>query len=117
MGNSNPRVLTPEDALDIYERVCAGEKQSDIARDHVISQATVSGIKRGYHWNHVTGLPRSRPLTERQQRTLEIYSAYWEQKLPPAQIAATFGLTKTSVYNILKGRTGARLTGHPKGWS
>lgn len=111
MNNNN--ILTPEDALDIYQRAHAGEKQGDIARDHVISQATVSGIKRGLYWNEVTGHERVRPLTARQERIREIYAAYWEKKQPVPAIAARFGVSMTAVYYIRNGATGSKLTGHP----
>lgn len=113
MANNNAGVLTAEDALDIYTRAHSGEKQVDIAKDHVISQATVSGIKRGYYWNQVTGHERFRPLTTRQDRIRDIYAEYWDNKLPVPEIAARFGVSLTTVYDIRNGKTGAKLTGHP----
>lgn len=110
---ANNYVLTPEDVLDIYQRAQAGENQFDIARDHVISQATVSAIKRGYYWSHVTGHDRTRAYSPGQARVLGIYSAYWNEKAPVSEIAARFGVTRSAVYKIRNGRTGAKLTGHP----
>jgi hypothetical protein len=110
---NNHCILTPEDALDIYVRAHAGERQADIARDHVISQATVSGIKRGLYWNAVTGHERVRPLTANQDRIRDIYAEYWEKKQPVPVIAARFGVSLTAVYDIRSGATGAKLTGHP----
>ena len=110
---SNQRVLTPKDVLDIYDRAWAGEKQSSILKDHVVSQATVTGIKRGYYHNTITGHERTRPLSSNQERTLAIYSAYWVSKRPVPEIAAEFGLSLSSVYDIRNGKTGANLTGHP----
>lgn len=105
--------LTPEDVLDIYERCHEGERQATIASDYDISQATVSGIKLGQYWNRVTGLPRRRKLTDSQQRTVAIYSAYWEEKLPVKEIAARFDVSRGCVYDVRNGTTGADLTGHP----
>ena len=113
MGNNRIRILTAEDARDIYDRAHAGEKQVDIARDHVVSQGTVSGIKRGYYWNEVTGHERTRPLTARQDRIMDIYAEYWEKKQPVPVIAARFGVSLSTVYDIRNGMTGARFTGHP----
>ena len=110
---SNHHILSPEDALDIYTRARSGEKQKDIAKDHVISQATVSGIKCGYYWNEVTGHERTRPLSERQLRVLDIYSEYWDKKQPVPAIAERFGVSTTTVYDIRNGTIGAKLTGHP----
>lgn len=99
--------------MDIYRRCHSGEKQSAIAKDHVISQATVSGIKRGEYWNDITGEPRRRPLTPGQRRRLAIYDAYWVEKLPVKQIALRFGVCQSTVYDIRNGTTAARITGHP----
>lgn len=109
----NHSVLTPEDALVIYERAQAGERQSVIARDFVVSEATVSGIKCGYYWNDVTGHERVRPLTEMQKLTLAIYSAYWDEKLPVPAIAKRFGVSRGMVYDIRNGTTRPEITGHP----
>ena len=113
MASNNQSVLTPEDVLDIYNRAWAGEKQSSILKDHVISQGTVTGIKRGYYWNDVTGHERTRPLTPRQTRIKDIYAAYWVSKRPVPEIAEEFGVSLAAVYDIRNGRTGAKLTGHP----
>ena len=112
MGYNN-YVLTPEEALEIYKQAHAGVKQVDIAREFVVSQATVSGIKRGYYWTEVTGHERTRPMTARQDKVIEIYSAYWEEKRPVHEIAARFGVSLTTVYDIRRGRTGSKYTGHP----
>lgn len=110
---NNNCILTPEDVMDIYRRCHAGEKQVDIAKDHVISQATVSGIKRGEYWNDITGAPRVRKLTQGQLRRLAIYDAYWVEKLPVKEIAVRFGVSQSAVYDIRNGTTSARITGHP----
>jgi transcriptional regulator with XRE-family HTH domain len=110
---SNNRFLTPEEVLDIYQRCKSGEKQGNIAREYVVSQATVSGIKRGYYWNDVTGEPRRRKLSPNQQRNLAIYQAYWEDKLSVKEIAARFGVSKSAVYDIRNGTTAPHVTGHP----
>lgn len=105
-------VLTPEDALDIYTRAHSGESQTQIAKDHVVSQATVSSIKHGYYWNDVTGHMRSR-RSARHERILSIYAEYWEKKQPVPAIAERFGVSLTTVYDIRNGTVGAKLTGHP----
>ncbi len=101
--------LTPEDVLDIYQRCQEGDQQSSIAKDYDISQQTVSGIKHGLYWNSVTGLPRKRPVSALQQRALDIYAA----DLPVKEIAAEFGVSLKTVYDIREGRRRATLTCHP----
>lgn len=51
----NNRKLTEEQVLDIYERANAGEHQGDIAAEYDVSRGTVSEIKHGKRWTHVTG--------------------------------------------------------------
>lgn len=111
---SNAKQLTHDDVLEIFRR-CQEKKelQGKIASDFAVSQATVSGIKRGQYWNRITGMPRRRPLTPLQQRTVDIYNAYWEHKRQVHEIAVEYGVTVTSVYNIRNGLVGAHLTGHP----
>jgi hypothetical protein len=106
-------VLTPEDVLDIYELAWSGDNQTQIAKDYAVSQATVSGIKLGYYWNEVTGHERHRPLTPRQERIMDIYSAYWDSKRTVPDIAAEYGVSLSTVYDIRRGLVGARVTGHP----
>jgi uncharacterized protein YjcR len=105
--------LEAEDVLDIYKRTHEGEKQVRIANDYGVSQSVVSGIKSGYYWSHVTGAERTRPLTSRQQRVIQIYNAYWLQKRPVREIAEEYGMSLTAVYEIRAGRVGGRYTGHP----
>lgn len=114
MANNTNGILTREDVLDIYERAHSGESQTQIAKDHTISQATVSGIKLGYYHNETTGHERRRPLTERQARILDVYSAYWDAKLPVKEIAEAYGMSMAAVYDIRNGSTGHRITGHPR---
>lgn len=114
MANNTNGILTREDVLDIYERAHSGESQTLIAKDHMISQATVSGIKLGYYHNETTGHPRNRRLTPRQERMLDIYSAYWDDKLPVKEIAEKFGVAEGTVYDIRNGATGHQITGHPR---
>lgn len=110
----NNCILTPDEVMEIYRRCHSGlEKQGDIAKDYIISQATVSGIKRGYYWNEVTGEPRRRKLSENQLRNLAIYEAYWVEKLPVKEIMARFGASKSHVHDVRTGKTAPHVTGHP----
>lgn len=114
MANNTNGILTREDVLDIYERAYSGESQTQIAKDHMVSQATVSGIKLGYYHWEITGQKRNRPLTKRQERILDIYSAYWDDKIPVKEIAEQYGVSMGTVYDIRNGSTGAHVTGHPR---
>lgn len=50
----NTAKLTSEQAREIYQRVHAGERQTDIASAYQINRVTVSDIKLGKIWAHVT---------------------------------------------------------------
>lgn len=54
-GEKHPsNKLTAEQVMEIYRRAHAGELQSSIAAAYQISQMTVSHIKTGHTWAHVT---------------------------------------------------------------
>lgn len=53
--SSNQKVLTREDVEIINERLKNGEQGAVIARDFAVSQQSVSAIKTGATWSHVTG--------------------------------------------------------------
>lgn len=113
MANNQKGVLTPEDVLDIYDRAHSGDRQVKIASDYAISQATVSGIKRGYFHTEITGHEPFYPPTARQDRIMDIYSEYWDKKVPVPEIAEKFGVSLSTVYDIRRGLVGAKFTGHP----
>lgn len=52
------KVLIEEDVLDILRRLEAGEPGARIARYYGVSQQSVSAIKCGATWAHVTGITR-----------------------------------------------------------
>lgn len=49
--------LTDDVIRNIWNRVCSGEFQHDIAADHGINPGRISEIKTGKRGNHVTGMP------------------------------------------------------------
>lgn len=53
-------VLTDAQALEIYARAWAGENRHSIAADFPIKACTVSNIKHGHAWRHLTGHPTGR---------------------------------------------------------
>jgi hypothetical protein len=46
--------LTEAEVLDIYQRAWSGESQIQIAREYGVSKYTVSDIKHGKSWQHLT---------------------------------------------------------------
>lgn len=56
-GEKHPNAkLTAVQAKEIFERLANGEGGSKLAREYDISPMTVSDIKRGILWSHVTGI-------------------------------------------------------------
>ena len=64
------KVLEAEDVEVIYSRLCNGDRGARIAEDFAISQQSVSAIKCGKSWGHVTGL--GEPLNPRNRVTRAI---------------------------------------------
>lgn len=54
-SRSNSCKLTPDQVLVINERLNSGHRPSVIARDYGVICQTISGIKRGHTWAHLTG--------------------------------------------------------------
>jgi hypothetical protein len=65
-GGSQPGEKAPHttllehEALDIYQRACAGENYRSIASEYGISRDTVKDIKNGRSWASITGARRKR---------------------------------------------------------
>ena len=54
-GEKNPNaVLTNEEVLNIYRRAWAGESHQSIANNYNIARTTVTRIKNGKLWSHIT---------------------------------------------------------------
>lgn len=52
--------LTEKEVKVIWERIQNGEGIRSIAKDYpIVHETTISDIKHGVTWNHVTGLPRT----------------------------------------------------------
>lgn len=58
-GTENNSRLTDAQALDVYRRAHAGENQRTIGAEYGIGQTTVSNIKLGYVFGHVTNHHRA----------------------------------------------------------
>lgn len=110
-------VLDEEDVMVIFQRLQDGERGAVIARDFAISQQSVSAIKTGKVWGHVTGLgepldPRSRitnsKLTEADVLVIDSRLRAGESVTP---IAADYGVCYQTVRDIKLGISWAWLTG------
>lgn len=107
--------LIEEDVLAILDRIKAGDKNVDIARDFAVSEQTISGIKTGQIWNRISGIeykPRKRAprnvLSEEQ--VLEIDEEL-RNGASCKELAQRYGVTRSVIYNISIGRTWGRATG------
>lgn len=110
------RILTREDVEVIHERLSRGEKGVDIARDFVVSQQTVSSIRTGETWGHVTGLrvggdkPRSFRGALSPDDVLDIDAALRAGE-EVTDLARRYQVTYSSIYAIRLGTSWAWLTG------
>lgn len=66
---AKPGVLSKEDVLVINERLLAKERGAAIARDFEVSQQSISAIKTGESWGHVTGRGTKQPASPERMNT------------------------------------------------
>lgn len=108
-------VLEREDVEVIHERLNAGERSTTIARDFCVSQQTISAIKRGQLWGHVTGRPQLTRATRIHYSLTEAQVRQIDEELRRGDscrvVAQRYGVTYTVVYNIKIGKTWGHVTG------
>lgn len=64
-GENHPRSkLTNEEVLKIFEIANAGVPTSEIAQIFNVAPCTISNIKAGRRWAHLTGAPQTNPLSK-----------------------------------------------------
>lgn len=115
------RVLEHEDVEVIWERLCAGERGARIARDFATSQQSISAIKCGKAWGHVTGLgepldPRNRVTRAilSEEQVLEIDGALKAGTATQRELARRYGVSDATIFGIKTGQTWQWLTGNGK---
>lgn len=108
------KVLTDEDAKAIYERAWGQDTNLVIAVDFMVTPQTVSDIKTGRTWGHVTGQRMLR--TPKRQLSvadvLEIDHAL-RQGRRVKDIAADYAVVDQTIRNIQSGRNWSHITGRP----
>jgi hypothetical protein len=106
------KTLTVEDVLDIHERLLEGEPQYSIARNYAISQQSVSAIRTGKAWGHVTGVVFS-PNDKRILDTVEVLEidASLRAGVAAKRLATDYLVSEQAISNIKRGRNWAWLTG------
>lgn len=107
--------LEEADVLAIFDRIQAGDKNVDIARDFAVSEQTISGIKTGQIWSRITGVryePRKRAPRNvlSDEQVLEV-DAGLRRGDTVKELASRFGVTRSVIYNIAIGKTRGQLTG------
>src|SRR5258706_5463535 len=60
-GNHGSPRLTENQALEIYRRCVAGERDLPLAADYAVSRETINGIRNGWTWSRITGHKSSGP--------------------------------------------------------
>lgn len=114
-------VLEAEDVEVIYARLLKGERGARIAQDFAISQQSVSAIKCGKAWGHVTGL--GEPLDPRahitrailtEEQVLEIDAALKAGTATQRELAQRYGVSDSTIFGIKTGQAWQWLTGNGK---
>lgn len=103
--NFTPSVLTNVQALEIFN---SPENQYDLAKKFSITQSTVSAIKTGKTWFHITGKNIPSVKKRLSKEDILIISKSIEY---PETLADKYNVTKETIYNIRNGRSYSKTTG------
>lgn len=112
------QVLTREDVEVIHDRLTRGDKGVTIARDFAVSQQTVSSIRTGESWAHVTGVKQGAPRARSDVGTLSrdqvlAVAARLQEGAAVTELARQQGVPYHVIYDIYVGASWAWLTGRP----
>ena len=110
--------LTVEDVEIIYSRLQNGDKGAAIARDFAVSQQSISAIRTGENWGHVTGLKPGDPRAHTNRGTLTrdqvlAVDRLLKEGVEVGVLARSYGVTYQTIYAIRLGTSWAWLTGRP----
>lgn len=108
--------LNEADVRAINDRLNAGDRATAIARDFVISQQSVSAIKNGKAWGHVTGRSTKDPREHKNRGVLNreqvlAIDAALKEGVRPSHLAEQYGVSHNTIYQLRLGQTWAWLTG------
>lgn len=112
-------VLEAEDVEIIYARLLKGDRGVKIAQDFAVSQQSISAIKTGKVWGHVTGL--GEPLDPRahitrallaEEQVKEIDAALKAGTATQRELAQRYGVSDSTIYGIKTGLNWQWLTGN-----
>ena len=108
------RVLTEDDVRLIFQALQDGEPQPSLANEFGITQQSISAIKTGAAWAHVTGAVH-RPSQKSQLTAEDVLAidAAIRAGEPGAALAAEYGVSQETISNIKHGRNWNWVTGRP----
>lgn len=112
--------LTEPDVLEIVKQLNQGETQRAIADRFGVDNVTINSIKCGRLWGHLTGIPYQKPgcpkgedhsnaklTADKVCEICKLAQNGWSQ----VDIALKFGVSKSNISAILRGRSWSQLTG------
>jgi hypothetical protein len=111
-GEKHPQArLTEDDVRTIRERLAAGDRQADIARDYGIDPSHVAHIRAGRAWQH-TGPPvgtterrgSSRPSSKLTEADIPNIILRIERGSSLTAVARMYGVGRTTIADIWYGR-------------
>ena len=108
------KVLTDEDAQAIYERAWGEDTNLVIAVDFMVTPQTVSDIKTGRTWGHITG-QRMLRTPKRQLSVADVLAIDKELRAGRRvkDVAASYAVVGQTIRNIESGRNWSHITGRP----
>jgi len=111
-GERAPRAkLTADQVREIDRRLLAGEAHKTMAREYGVAESTISAIRRGTSWAHITRRKTSTTisrLTEAQARDIDRRLRAGERQ---GDIAKHHGIAQSTVSAIAVGVSWRRATG------
>lgn len=108
------KVLTEEDVRLIHRALLDGEPQPALANEFGITQQSVSAIKTGAAWAHVTGVVHK--PTAKSQLTVEDVLAIdtaLRAGATGSSLAEDYAVSQETISNIKRGRNWTWVTGRP----
>lgn len=109
-GENNGRdILTQKQVLEIVDKLKNEESVPSIAKDYPVSKGTITNIKTGKNWAHITGIDKpigvkNKKVTDRQVK--EICERYIinEENITQPELAREYEISISQIRRILYGR-------------
>lgn len=119
-GVSGVAKLGPDDIPAIWSRLVAGESGAKIGRDYLVSTATISMIRSGVTWSHITSQLQGSPTSSGNAKLTEAeVRLIWGRLVAGetgADLARDFRVSSGTISLIRSGDIWSHVTSQLPGW-